>query len=595
MASDGVTNWKAVSPDNRKKVAPLVRHYMKQAHPFTACVNDNTKRFGPERAKRICAVVKDMGKRTTNWRNGKGLRESAFDADAYVAEAFDAEWAPVLDAEGVTVDELAAWSKMAADAGLVEAPLSMTVGLGDLSLLEATRAGGGGTTAGEKLSQRGRTAQATGKREKDKPRTRGGGDADFEKKHPRSRGGTWTIKQGAKGDDVRTVQRRIGAKADGQFGAMTKDAVMAFQRKHGLQVDGVVGHQTAVALAGNVEGAKTAKVGALKGSDRAKLAAMRKDSPGPSKGKGRSEDDPNFNWRTDGNGKRGVILKDGSRKVVTGAEFDRLRRAGKLSSKTPKLKGDGRLRETPTTGALAMKVDVGAVRETPATGALGLRIGEDLRLVESEDANAIHEEADLALVETTNGHGTLQDLSLIESTRSDAVQFNDDGTVDFVIIRPCHGRGIANAIYESAMLERDAHVFAGWPVYDNHESPAAAAARRGIPRPPSELAGEIRESFWDPDFTTPEDSKFGFERGAVIGRFMLTEDMEKLVRRLPRAVKTSVNAQATGKKPVRRNGKVGMLVEGIVNDPENCSVDLVTKAGAGGQVASLYRQLAVAA
>lgn len=71
MASDP-TNWKAVKGDARKKVAPLVNHYAKMAHPFTACVADNTKRFGPDRAKRICAVVKDMGRRSTKWRNNEG-------------------------------------------------------------------------------------------------------------------------------------------------------------------------------------------------------------------------------------------------------------------------------------------------------------------------------------------------------------------------------------------------------------------------------------------------------------------------------------------------------------------------------------------
>jgi hypothetical protein len=75
---------------------------------------------------------------------------------------------------------------------------------------------------------------------------------------------------------------------------------------------------------------------------------------------------------------------------------------------------------------------------------------------------------------------------------------------------------------------------------------------------------------------------------------MLTEDMEKLVRRLPRAVKTSVNSDATGLRPGMRRGKKGAIVEGFVNDPEQHSVDLVTRAGAGGAVASLYREMAAA-
>ena len=65
-------NWLQVSPDARKRINPIVQHYRKSAHPFSECVRDNTKRFGPERAKRVCAVVKDMGQGRTTWRKGGG-------------------------------------------------------------------------------------------------------------------------------------------------------------------------------------------------------------------------------------------------------------------------------------------------------------------------------------------------------------------------------------------------------------------------------------------------------------------------------------------------------------------------------------------
>lgn len=64
------TNWKQVSPENRKKVDPLVKHWMGHAHPFTACVNELAPEKGMEAAKRICAVVKDMGMKSTKWRKG---------------------------------------------------------------------------------------------------------------------------------------------------------------------------------------------------------------------------------------------------------------------------------------------------------------------------------------------------------------------------------------------------------------------------------------------------------------------------------------------------------------------------------------------
>lgn len=337
MASDGVTNWKAVSPEHRKKINPIVQHYGKMAHPFTACVNDITgktiggKPVTRERAERICAVVKDMGERTTKWRKGKGggkMQEAAADEAAFVESLFDEVMAPVLEAEGVTVVELADWAAMAERAGILEAAPTGALALElsdedlrDLALLEAP-------TAGQRLAMRAKAPR---------PKTRGGGDAEFEKKHPRGRGGEWTVKAGAKGAEVRAIQRRVGGtKVDGQFGQMTKAAVMRFQRKHGLQVDGVVGRQTVAAMRGDKD-AKKVKPGAMTDKDRSYLSGSTR--PKASR-REPAEDSPDFNWRKHGNGKRGVILKDGSRRVVDAATFDRLKREGKLSSKSPRLKGD---------------------------------------------------------------------------------------------------------------------------------------------------------------------------------------------------------------------------------------------------------------
>ena len=62
------------------------------------------------------------------------------------------------------------------------------------------------------------------------------------------------LKQGASGSEVKEVQRRLknwgyytGA-VDGVFGANTKNAVIAFQKKNGLTADGVVGASTYKAL-----------------------------------------------------------------------------------------------------------------------------------------------------------------------------------------------------------------------------------------------------------------------------------------------------------------------------------------------------------
>jgi murein DD-endopeptidase MepM/ murein hydrolase activator NlpD len=57
-----------------------------------------------------------------------------------------------------------------------------------------------------------------------------------------------TLKRGSDGAQVRALQRALGIRADGTFGAKTARAVRRFQRKQGLPVDGEVGPETANAL-----------------------------------------------------------------------------------------------------------------------------------------------------------------------------------------------------------------------------------------------------------------------------------------------------------------------------------------------------------
>lgn len=62
------------------------------------------------------------------------------------------------------------------------------------------------------------------------------------------------LKQGSRGSEVKEVQRRLKqwgyytGSVDGIFGAGTKKAVIAFQKKNGLTADGVVGKATYKAL-----------------------------------------------------------------------------------------------------------------------------------------------------------------------------------------------------------------------------------------------------------------------------------------------------------------------------------------------------------
>lgn len=52
------------------------------------------------------------------------------------------------------------------------------------------------------------------------------------------------LKQGSKGNDVQRVQRAVGVNPDGLFGSETKKAVQAYQKRHGLVADGIVGEKT---------------------------------------------------------------------------------------------------------------------------------------------------------------------------------------------------------------------------------------------------------------------------------------------------------------------------------------------------------------
>jgi peptidoglycan hydrolase-like protein with peptidoglycan-binding domain len=52
------------------------------------------------------------------------------------------------------------------------------------------------------------------------------------------------IKKGLKGKDVERIQRAVGAKPDGVYGPQTEAAVKAYQKRHGLAVDGIVGPKT---------------------------------------------------------------------------------------------------------------------------------------------------------------------------------------------------------------------------------------------------------------------------------------------------------------------------------------------------------------
>jgi len=50
----------------------LLRHYAKSPTPWRDCYKDNLKRFGPEKTKGLCGVLKDTLRQTSYWRGKKG-------------------------------------------------------------------------------------------------------------------------------------------------------------------------------------------------------------------------------------------------------------------------------------------------------------------------------------------------------------------------------------------------------------------------------------------------------------------------------------------------------------------------------------------
>lgn len=129
---------------------------------------------------------------------------------------------------------------------------------------------------------------------KKKPGSSGSSKYD-ESKHKRGAAGTSQggkfVKMGSSGSEVMSVQKRLGvARPHGKFGENTRQAVMKFQQKHGLKVDGVVGRQTATALAGKYRQARKTAPGELNAGDRKRISGLKKPAKhkpsAPTRGRG---------------------------------------------------------------------------------------------------------------------------------------------------------------------------------------------------------------------------------------------------------------------------------------------------------------------
>lgn len=89
-----------------------------------------------------------------------------------------------------------------------------------------------------------------------------------------------TLSLGSRGSAVRALQKRLGVAVDGQFGPVTRRAVVALQRSRGLAADGIVGPRTWQALDGTAPTSSSSATGRRPnlrlGSTGAAVAAAQK-------------------------------------------------------------------------------------------------------------------------------------------------------------------------------------------------------------------------------------------------------------------------------------------------------------------------------
>ena len=167
--------------------------------------------------------------------------------------------------------------------------------------------------------------------------------------------------------------------------------------------------------------------------------------------------------------------------------------------------------------------------------------------------------------------------------------FDAQGRVPIHVIRPGVGRGRGRHLYRPEMLREHGEIFAGWPMYQDHLSPAAKRAAGGQPRSIRDKGGIIKESWWDPN--TPADTTRGFGAGSVVGMVRPVKAIRDLIDDDPAMVEASISAEATAVEQTLAEGQRVLDVKGIKGLREGGrpggSVDWVSEAGAGGAVASI--------
>lgn len=165
--------------------------------------------------------------------------------------------------------------------------------------------------------------------------------------------------------------------------------------------------------------------------------------------------------------------------------------------------------------------------------------------------------------------------------------FNDDGIGKAVVIRPCISRGKRirglPPIYTPGMLEANAGVFTGWPMFMDHVPPQLAEALAKKGRSVKELGGQVIKPWWQQDFMHEDDAQYGYEKGGTLAEIWATKFIREMVGENANLLHTSINAWPTAGKPGKHRGVRGMLIEGIRRQPQG-SLDYVVRGGAGGRL-----------
>ena len=79
-----------VTPDDLRRLRPLLEHYRKKPHPFAACKRDQMKHGLSEgHANRRCAVIKDLIEGHTRWRGKSRDVTMSYEWSDEVMEALD--------------------------------------------------------------------------------------------------------------------------------------------------------------------------------------------------------------------------------------------------------------------------------------------------------------------------------------------------------------------------------------------------------------------------------------------------------------------------------------------------------------------------